>query len=256
SVILTLGFRALWIGGAGVLLLVTLPLIYLLLSQERTPRIKPGEASESQSADPRHWRRRDVLREPAFWALLLGILAPAFMMTCLFFHQLHLVEIKSWSPVVFAFGFMVFAITQVGAAFVVGFVIDTFSARFLLPVMLLPMGVGLWLPFLFQDAAIVFALMFLLGLTGGTASAIMGALWPELFGAQFLGEIRALAYSAMVVSSAASPFITGYLIDAGIAFPLQLAVMGGYCLLASALMGLIQPRLAAIVGPKDPESIP
>ena len=89
-------------------------------------------------------------------------------------------------------------------------------------------------------------LMVMIGLTGGAAATIMGAIWPEVFGLKYLGEIRALTFAAMVASTAASPVITGALIDAGIVFTSQLAVMGGYCLLASLLMGLIQPRLAAL----------
>jgi len=249
------GYRSLWWGAALTLLVVTAPILFALLSRERTPRPRKGDrVPEGAAHSGRQWRRADVLQEPAFWALLFGVLSPPFMMTCLFFHQLHLVELKGWTPALFASGFTVFAITQVVSSLRAGLIIDARSARSLLPLYLLPMAAGLCLPFLFDGSWVIFAVMILLGLTGGVAQAVMGALWPELFGVQYLGEIRALAYSAMVASSAASPFITGYLIDAGIAFPLQLGVMGGYCLLASALMGLIQPRLAAITGPKDTES--
>ena len=123
---------------------------------------------------------------------------------------------------------------------------DRFSARALLPFYLLPMAVALILPFLFQGSWVILAIMVLIGATGGFGSTISGALWPELYGLTHLGEIRALTFAAMVASTAISPFLTGYLIDIGISFPLQLAVMGGYALLASALMGFIQPRLAAI----------
>ena len=255
TVMAAFGFRWLWIGTALVLLFATAPLLFLLLKRERTPRRVREQTKQADTVHSgRQWRRRDVLTEAAFWALLCGVLAPPFMMTCLFFHQLHLVDTKGWTAEMFALGFAVFGLTQVAASFLVGFVIDARNARSLLPLYLLPMAAGLCLPFLFDGSWVIFAVMILLGLTGGVAQAVMGALWPELFGVQYLGEIRALAYSAMVASSAASPFITGYLIDAGIAFPLQLAVMGGYCLLASALMGLIQPRLAAIAGPNDTES--
>ncbi|MEL6956930.1 MAG: hypothetical protein AAFO88_09835, partial [Pseudomonadota bacterium] len=111
---------------------------------------------------------------------------------------------------------------------------------------MLTMAIGLILTHSFDGVRLVYALSELRGLMGGGAGTIMGAIWPELYGTQYLGEIRALSFSAMVVSSAVSPVLIGYLIDAGIGFPLQLAVMGGYALLASALMGLIQPRLAEI----------
>lgn len=246
AALLALGFRELWLLGAAALGLLAVPALFFLLARERTPK---GTASDTDPLAPPEkasWRRGDALREPALWLLLSGVLCPAFMVTGLFFHQQHLVGVKDWTLPAFAAGFSAFAVTQIATALVAGALIDRFSARALLPCFLIPLALGLMLPAVFDGMWVIFALMVLIGVTGGTASTIMGAIWPELFGLRYLGEIRALTFSAMVASSAASPMLTGYLIDLGIGFPLQLAAMGLYALLASALMGLIQPRLAAI----------
>lgn len=247
--IASLGWRATWLACAVALVFLALPLLAGLLARERVPKSDPAapRASPSNAASHRqHWRRAEVLREWSFWAMLLGVLCPAFMMTGVFFHQLHLVEVKGWAAPVFATGFTVFALTAICSGLITGSLIDRTSSRALLPLFLLPMACGLVLAFVFDGTWVIFAMMCLLGVTGGAASTVMGAIWPELYGTARLGEIRALSFSAMVTSSAISPFLTGYLIDGGVPFPLQLAVMGGYALLASAVMGLIQPRLAAI----------
>jgi hypothetical protein len=75
----------------------------------------------------------------------------------------------------------------------------------------------------------------------------MGALWPELFGTRYLGEIRALTFAGAVLASALAPLATGYLIDQGVAFPLQMTVMGALSLFACAAYLMMQGRLAAIV---------
>ncbi len=242
------GVVGLWSLAAGLLVFVAAPVLFMLLLRERTPRSKPG-SGEPVGADhiaKCSWRRRQVLGEPAFWVLLTGVLCPAFMSTGLFFHQLHLIALEGWSAGVFAAGFSVFAATALISSLIAGALVDRFSARALLPFYLLPLALALTLPALLDGTAVIFVMMALLGVMGGFAGAIMGAIWPELFGGVYLGEIRALAFAAMVASSATSPLLTGMLIDAGVDFTLQLAVMGGYALLASALMGLIQPRLAAI----------
>lgn len=246
--IAAIGWRQTWLVCAAALLLIALPVLAALLSRERVPKGDVKQPSATSKATParHHWRRGEVLGEWSFWAMLLGVLCPAFMMTGVFFHQLHLVEVKGWAAPVFATGFTVFALTAICSGLVTGALIDRSSTRAMLPFFLVPMACGLILAYALSGTWVIFAMMFLLGLTGGAASTVMGAIWPELYGTERLGEIRALSFSAMVTSSAVSPFLTGYLIDEGIAFPLQLAVMGGYALLASGVMGLIQPRLAAI----------
>ena len=92
--------------------------------------------------------------------------------------------------------------------------------------------------------------MLLIGLTAGAGSSVMGALWPELFGTKYLGEIRALAFSVSVFATAASPFMTGYLIDEGVDFRMQLMFMGLYTLGASAFMLALQPHLRAMALPR------
>ncbi len=246
AVLLGFGLHEMWLIGSAVLALVALPVLFFLLYRERVPNAPAGRAGDTADRMKINWRRRDVLREPVFFVLLLGVLCPPFMVTGLFFHQQHLIAIKDWPAGLWAAGFTVFAAAQVASSLVSGALTDRFSARALLPFYLLPLAVALVLPALLNPSVTIFALMVLLGLTGGAATTIMGAIWPEVFGVKYLGEIRALTFAAMVAATATSPVITGTLVDAGVPFPAQLVVMGGYCLLASGVMGLIQPRLAAL----------
>ncbi len=248
ALIATLGVREFWLVAALVTLVAAAPVLAVLLSRERVPQGAPGAAGGASGAARRSWRRGEVLQEWSFLALHLGTLCPPFMVTGLFFHQQHLAELKGWSEATFALGFSAFAATAVISGLVTGGLVDRLSARAVLPLYLLPLAAGLILVSLASGNWVIFVMMVLIGLTAGAASTLMGAIWPELFGVAHLGGIRALTFAAMVASTAASPVLTGLLIDAGIAFPLQLGVMGGYAVLASALMGLIQPRLAAIAG--------
>lgn len=251
ALIAALGVRAFWLLAAVAIVILAAPIVAGLLARERVPQGAAGGGDDDAApagATKRSWRRGEALGEWSFLVLHLGTLCPPFMVTCLFFHQQHLAGLKGWSEATFALGFSAFAATSVVSGLVTGALIDRASARAVLPVYLLPLAAGLMLVALAPGVWVIFAMMVLIGLTAGAASTLMGAIWPELFGVAHLGAIRALTFAAMVASTAASPVLTGLLIDAGIAFPLQLGVMGGYAVLASALMGLIQPRLAAIAG--------
>jgi hypothetical protein len=57
--------------------------------------------------------------------------------------------------------------------------------------------------------------MSILGLTQGMAENISSALWAELYGVNNLGAIKALMHFFIVLASAASPFLFGFILDQG-----------------------------------------
>ncbi|KCZ88885.1 MFS transporter [Hyphomonas johnsonii] len=246
TVMAMFGYRQLWILAAAVMLLVAVPVLFVLLSHERVPSGVASTPDADMQSEKRSWRRAQVLRSPAFWILLAGVLCPSFMLTSLLFHQLHLMDVKHWDSANYAATFSVFALVQVASSLLCGGLIDRFSAHRLLPVYLVPMALALIGVSQVDGFWIVLPMMILIGITAGFDGAIAGALWPELFGPKFLGEIRALTFAIVVGASAVSPLVTGYLIDLGIGFPLQLLFMGAYTLAASALMLALQPQLSAI----------
>lgn len=249
STIAVLGFSALWAGGSAVIVLIALPMLILLLRQEREPHAIMNIADDQKSAEVEavlDWTRKQVSRRPEFYFILMAVLCPPFMVTAFFFHQQHMADIKDWSSAAMVASMVPFAIAQVISSLTVGWAIDRLNARVILSVYLVPMAAALILQLVFAYPRLVPVYYVLIGLSAGGAASLLGALWPELFGTRFLGEIRALAYAAMVASTAASPFLTGFLIDLGIRFDIQLAFMGAFCLLASVTMFLIQPRLAVL----------
>jgi len=242
-----IGLRVSWLLNGVILLVVALPIIFTLLTKERTPQSIAADEGGQDEADIRAWRRGDVLRQPVFYLLFLGVLCPPFISTAFFFHQLHLLEISSWPKSYYALGLTAFALAQLSGSLLAGGGIDRWSARAMLPLYLAPMGCGLIGAYWLSAPWAVLPVMGLIGLTAGAGGSVMGALWPELFGTKYLGEIRALAFSISVFATAASPFLTGYLIDQGVDFRLQLFVMGLYTFVASLVMFLMQGALRRLL---------
>ncbi|MEO0996438.1 MAG: MFS transporter [Pseudomonadota bacterium] len=229
------GYRTGWTAAAVVLLLVGLPVAWWCY---RRPRVPHGQASTEAASMPavRSWTRREVLRDPVFWVLLTGVLAPAFIGTTIFYHQNYLTALNGWPQALFAQSLVVMACTTIVVALLTGAAIDRFSAVSVLPFFLLPLAAACFALAASGPPAALYLVMVLLGISYGIASTLFGSLWPEIYGLEHLGAVRAVTVSAAVLATAAGPGLTGTLIDRGIELPAQMLSLGAYCLLAAAAM--------------------
>ena len=226
-------WRVTWQICAVALVVVAMPSIVLLMRVEHRPNVDGHLKIANKTRD---WTRGEVVRDGVFWILCLGILAPAFIGTSVFFHQVRIIESKGWSSNVFAFSFLILSVTTVLFTLIAGQLVDRYHARRILPVFLLPLGVACLVLGLGRDPSAIYGFMFLLAISYGFSSAIFGTIWPETYGTAHLGSIRAVAVAAMVFASAIGPGITGWCIDRGVGFDFQLLVMAGYCLFAAVAM--------------------
>ena len=227
------GWRNSWLFAAALLLVAALPAIVSLIAIERAPRATDPVPRVSHGRD---WTRAEVVRDPVFYLLLLGVMAPGFIATTIFFHQVYLVDLRDWSIEIFASSFTVMALMTIGFALVSGQLIDRFSGVALLPGFLLPLAAACFVLGSFEGQWSAFAFMALLGVSNGFSSTLFGSIWPEIYGIRHLGSIRALTVAIMVFATAMGPGLTGFLIDKGVSYPLQIVAMGAYCILISFVM--------------------
>lgn len=230
------GWRTAWIGSALLLVLVGLPAIVALIRVERVPQ--SHEATASSRDTNRDWTRAEVLRDPVLYLLLAGTLAPAFIGTVIFFHQGYLIALRGYDPMAFAASFPLMSMATVASGFVCGHLVDRCGALKLLPFFLMPLAIASVAVALITPLWGMYLFMLLLGVSNGFTMTLLGALWPEVYGLANLGGIRAIIVSAMVLSSALGPGITGALIDMGVPLPTQLLWMAVWCILASLGLAL------------------
>lgn len=240
--IAAIGWRPTWIAVAVVLVIVVAPLLWVLLRAERMPKGQTA-SREIPGLGGRQWRRGDAIRHWLLPALMPVLLTPGFIGTVVFFHQVHIAEVKGWTLVEMAPGYSAFATATVASAFLAGWAADRFGPQRLLPALLLPMGVGVALIWPAEQPSAWYVALGVIGITQGTASALWGVLLPVVYGTRNLGAIRSLATTVMVVSTAIGPGITGILIDRGIDFPTQSLFMGAWCILLAGGCLLIERRL-------------
>ena len=225
-----------WLVAAAVTVLVAMPLIIFLMRTDRTPQSLGTTSPTTQVA--RDWTRSEVVRDPLLYLLLAGLLAPPFIGTTVFFHQGYLTELRGYSALTFAAAFPVMSAATVIFGFVGGFLIDRFGAIRLLPFVLVPLALASVAVALITPVWGVYVFMLLLGISFGFTSTLTGALWPEVYGLENLGGIRAIIVAAMVLSTAMGPGITGVLIDLGVSLPTQMFGMAVWCVVASVLLGV------------------
>ncbi|MFN3824935.1 MAG: MFS transporter [Pseudorhodobacter sp.] len=235
-------WRTLWLVAGGILI-VSLPVILTLLRAERTPQ---SMASESQATgmSGRHWTRGDALRHPLFWYLVPALLGPAAFNTSFFFQQVHLAEVKGWPHVSLVAIFPIYSMATVTAMLVSGWLVDRFGAVRLIVFYQMPMILFFFLMGPAETLAQAAPLLILMGMTGGSQATIPTAFWAEVYGTRFMGSIKAVAASVMVLGSALGPLLTGALIDFGFDYPQQMIGMSVYFMLACGMiwLGLWQSR--------------
>jgi MFS family permease len=223
ALLMTWDWRMLWVVAAGIVLL-TVPLMTMLLRQERTPQ---SMAKDEQAAGMNglHWTRGQVLRHPLFWLMVPALLGPPAWGTALFFQQVHLTEVKGWPLAGFVALFPLYTGVIIAATFGIGWGVDKIGTGRIVPFYMLPFAVGFAL---MAGADSLFAAgiaLLVLGAGQGMQSTLPAAFWAEFFGTRHIGSIKAAAAAIMVFGSAIGPGISGLLIDHGIEFPQQ---MWGY----------------------------
>lgn len=221
------GWRQTWLIFAAAVALFVLPLVLWLLSghqhrhaafgAETTPATKPGPAGGAlEIAVVHQWTQAEVVRDTRFYLLMPVVLAPPFLMTGLFFHQVHIVESKGWSLEWFATAITGFALSTILALLIGGSAVDRFSARRLLPFYLGPLLIGLVILALFNHPLAAYGFLLSAGLTTGASRALVGSIWAEIYGVAHLGAIRSLTGSIGIVSTAISPVLFGRAFDLGV----------------------------------------
>mgnify|MGYP001189243953 FL=1 len=229
------GYQAGWFFGALLLLIVALPISLWAYSAPREPQ--NSDISSSFSEKKIHnWTRKEVMSDPIFWILLTGALAPGFIGTIIFYHQNYLTEINEWPPQIFVKSLVALSTMTVIFTLISGAIVNKFGSRILLPYFLIPLVIACFLLTIKGPAIIVSGVMIFLGISYGISWTLFGSLWPEIYGTKYLGSIRSITISAVVIATAAGPGITGTLIDAGISLQKQMNYIAIYCLIALLAM--------------------
>lgn len=170
----------------------------------------------------------DVLKEFRFYLIALALtIAPCFM-TAIFFFQEDIALDNDVSHELFTASF----ILMTGAGFVsnlvAGEMIDRIGEVLMLLMMPVLFALGLILFIVFDGAIAIWGGGAVLGLSVGIMGTLGGPLLAKLYGTKYLGGIKSLMFAIMVLSTALSPVLTGFLMDQGLSLNTIFMYFTGY----------------------------
>ena len=227
-------WQHLWIF-ASVFCFLTVPLIWVLLKNERTPQSLAKEVIAFGMLG-KSWSRKEVIRHPLFWFMLPALIGPSACTTSFFFQQVYFAEIKGWTHLQLVALFPIYTLVAIIFNLVSGWALDKFGLDRIIPFYQIPL-VFAFILFYFVSTQLGLALgLCFLAISAGANSTLPTAFWAEYYGTKFLGTIKALGTAIMVLGSAIGPGVTGYLIDWGFGIEKQYFIFGLYFMFSTLLM--------------------
>ncbi len=209
--LLTIGWRLTWFSSS-IFILIFFGIFFYFIFKINNFK-KENNTDEKIDLSEISWRRRDVLKDFKFYMYLPLSLLMSFTVTGFLFHQVYIAEIKSWTLINLAQGFIFYAVSGITGSIISGILIDKLTGRKLIPFHLLPMS-AIFILMLFSDHVYVLYLyMAGLGLSNGFTENISNSLWAEMYGVKNLGSIKALLTFFGIMASASSPFLYGIILD-------------------------------------------
>lgn len=208
-------WRAVLLGFALLALLAALLLtVWLARSGSEMPMLTQLPA-EFHDATVVGFRPRDAYRDWRFWAITLSLVAPPAIGAGVFFHQLHLAELKGWAITEFAGAYALMGVATITSLFFFGAMADRRSSLKLLLPTLPGQALGL-LALGFMDGSwVVYAYLLAFGVTNGANWALSGLVIGEVFGMRNLGAIRGAYLGVAVIGTAIGPWLLGAMLDRG-----------------------------------------
>lgn len=232
-------WRTTWGIIALVIAIFFIPILWLLIRREKTVVREEGAANDGRTAKESY---RKILNDKRFYFVIPAAIMPPFWVTGLFLYQVSAAEALGWTAALIASAFVAFALSRIVAGVVTGPLIDRFSAKNLFPLMVFPMIAGLAIAWSFTGSWVAYVYMGLVGVTMGIGSTIKPALFAEMYGKNLVGTVQSLYSTVMVFSTAVSPFLVGWMLDAS--FTMNSIFM--FAILSSLLAGLAAFRILPV----------
>ena len=185
-----------------------------------------------------NWTLKEAMRAPILWVFIAARILPSAWGTGLILHQVSLFAVLDHSAQVATETFALISLFAAASALLAGYMIDRFKPSYVAALQMLALLSASALAMIMRETwqLIAYALAFGLGM--GIGYVFDGAVWPNLFGRRFQGEIRGFVYTSSVIGSALGPAIFGLSFDLSGAYDPALWLGAGLCLavLAAALL--------------------
>lgn len=202
-----------WLAVAAIIVVVFIPAVIRLV-----PKDSPFQRNQELIANPESDRkpqskslsRGEVLRQPAFYLLVLVYLFVPFYFTGIVINLDLIGDINGWEDKQLAL-----ALSLAGGARLVmnllgGPLVDRFTATRTFSFLLLPVLISM-IGIIFRTEVVWLYVFFMgLGISASLSSLTSSAMWAEIYGTGHFAAIRSIVTTCMQVSTAVAPLIVGW----------------------------------------------
>jgi MFS family permease len=241
---------------AGSLLFLYIPIVLFTLTNGDPS--EPFFADKDQLANKPAYANSDLnslLRDYRFWILSLCNIVLPFCLTGIFFLHHSFGRDLDWSTSDWAAGFLFYSLAQTSFNLIGGFLIDTFSARRVMPFILMPFTLGLVFLLSFNQIlpgnSLVFYALCFFGASVGMVGNVKSSFFAEKYGLGSLGAIKSIDATIIVVATAAAPvFMDSYMSSFGVIsllnvlFVISLSGILGHTFISLEASGKLKKRTA------------
>ena len=160
-----------------------------------------------------NWTLREALRTPMLWIFVFARMLPSAWGTGLILHQVSIFAVLNHSARVATETYALISLFAAGSALFAGYLIDRIKPAYVVALQMIALLFASLVAMMMRETwlLVLFALAFGLGL--GIGYVFDGAVWPNLFGRQYQGEIRGFVYTVSVIGSAIGPALFGLSYD-------------------------------------------
>ncbi|MDX9801208.1 MAG: MFS transporter [Spirochaetia bacterium] len=268
-IIASFGWRISMFFNAAFLILILLPVIILVLGSREfrgsaDEEESPGEANPDEKSpgvagkaeirgkpgaainNPPKFSRKLLFADKRFYIIASNSFLQPFIVTGLFFYQLALASDKGWPVELITSSFILYAAGRAVFSLAGGPLVDRFTAVRMLPWYLFPFAAALTALLFFRHPFTAPFYLILTGISIGISSTVKTAVLAEVFGTKNIGSVRSVFAMISVLSTAASPALFGFILDAG--FPFNTIIL--LSLIITGISIIISFNLSGMAGIK------
>ncbi len=227
-------FKQIWLF-CSLSIILFLPVLYYTLSNQSDRQTK---FRDSIKHEKKIWSTLEVIKNKKFLIYLPLTTSFSFIGTGLMFHQIFIFTQKGWTLDMLGTGFIFLGAFSIIGLLLGGPLIDLLNPKKAIVYLMLPIFIGIVVLLLFENFYFLIIYMSLYGLNLGISAPFTGSLWAELFGVESLGTVKALFHAIVVLASALSPVIFGYIIDWGFGIGI-ISIICLIMIVASTLLPII-----------------
>lgn len=209
------GWRKAWVGLGLMSWFLMLPLLWLLVHDKPEPLGLWPDGSEPVSTDKQGAAAKSdalvgptlatAIKTPSFWIIMVGLFAPAVLITSLFFFQVSIFEQHGLHRTLAAIMFGVSAISMAIMMPVIGWILDRYNPKYIFSGSLVLLAVSLVSITFVTDVltASLYAIIF--GINTAANMTFFGYMWAQYFGRKHLGPIQGAGQSIGVIGASIGP---------------------------------------------------